>query len=310
MQLNLFIEEKKHIYPSERFKKFSSDICWQYRIRNQNEEDDLFYAGLSKKEVNDLTVKDFEFRYIDKEDKEGCKTTSEFIKRHEWLGKMPGRPTHRFVATYKGHYAGVIVMSTPNAFADYGLERNMEKLISRGACISWSPKNLGSFLIMSSIKWMTKNTDFRIFSAYSDPEAGELGTLYQACNFYYIGNNFGGTKQYFDKDRPELGWFSDRSFRLRSRYYWYVQKIGINPTDFKKRYIKGDFIEWEKVPPEVRIEIKKEEKKYRESCLCRDMIPKHKYLYVLGKDKRETKYLRKTFLENNKTYDYPTKRGS
>ena len=32
---------------------------------------------------------------------------------------------------------------------------------------------------------------------------------------------------------------------------------------------------------------------------------KHKYAFVLGRDKRETKYLRKKFLENNKIYDYP-----
>ena len=32
---------------------------------------------------------------------------------------------------------------------------------------------------------------------------------------------------------------------------------------------------------------------------------KHKYAYVLGRDKRETNALRKKFLELNKTYDYP-----
>ena len=36
---------------------------------------------------------------------------------------------------------------------------------------------------------------------------------------------------------------------------------------------------------------------------------KHKYAFVLGKDKRETKSLRKKFEENNKIYSYPKNRG-
>ena len=46
--------------------------------------------------------------------------------------------------------------------------------------------------------WMVKNTEFRLFEAYADPEAKELGTIYQACNFYYVGDNFGSDKLYFD----------------------------------------------------------------------------------------------------------------
>jgi hypothetical protein len=36
---------------------------------------------------------------------------------------------------------------------------------------------------------------------------------------------------------------------------------------------------------------------------------KHKYAFVLGRDKRETKALRSKFLELNKTYPYPKERG-
>ena len=77
----------------------------------------------------------------------------------------------------------------PNAFSKLlGKNTNdLERLISRGACISWSPKNLGSAFLMWCLRWMVKNTDYRIFTAYSDPTARELGTIYQACNFYYLG---------------------------------------------------------------------------------------------------------------------------
>lgn len=36
---------------------------------------------------------------------------------------------------------------------------------------------------------------------------------------------------------------------------------------------------------------------------------KHKYAYVLGKDKRETKSLRKMFTDRNKVFAYPKQRG-
>jgi len=90
-----------------------------------------------------------------------------FIERYEWLGKMSAYPTHFFTARYKGHLACVVVMDMPNAFSKLLGEntRKMERLISRGASVSWAPKNLASSLIMWSIKWMVQNTRYRLFTA-------------------------------------------------------------------------------------------------------------------------------------------------
>ena len=169
-------------------ENYNKNHCYQYDIRINNFEQDIKDAGLTQSEVDALNVSDFEFKYLDKSDTDTCSIIKAFIIRHEWLGKMPHRPTHRFIATYKGIIAGVIVMATPNAFSNLlGKEnRDKEKLISRGACISWSPKNLGSALVMFSIRWMVKNTPYRFFTAYSDTKARELGTIYQACNFTYL----------------------------------------------------------------------------------------------------------------------------
>lgn len=304
---------KQEVY--ERFKNYNKDHCWQYEIRQQNLISDLKEASLTEEEYNSLRIEDFEFSYVDKEDKKQCEEIKHFIERHEWLGKLPARPTHRFIATLKknGIIAGAIVMATPNAFSHIlGKEnRDKEKLISRGACISWAPKNLGSWLIMKSIKWMVKNTQFRMFSAYSDPEAKELGTIYQACNFIYLGQKSGTVKQYFDPNRPELGWFSDREFRKKSKYKLYAQKIGLTLEEWKG-YMKKYSPNWEIMPDEIKTKIKEEEKKYRESCESRDMKPKHKYIYILGRSKKETKELKKLFQKNNPKMvqlGYPLERG-
>ncbi len=212
--------------PQDRFKDYQGDKCWQAYISEVNRDEDLLAAGLTEEEASMLRIDDFVFEYVDKENKELCKEVKEFIMRHEWLAKLPNRPTHRFTARLKknGTLAGTIIMATPNAFSNLlGKEnKDKEKLISRGACISWGPKNLGSWLIMSSVRWMAENTDFRYFTAYSDPEAKELGTIYQACNFTYLGQTSGTSKQYLDPDHQEKCCFSWREFRNKSKYYRYA----------------------------------------------------------------------------------------
>ena len=305
---------KKEVY--DRFKNYDKDHCWQYEIRQQNLTQDLRFSGVTIQEAKDLRTKDFDFAYVDKTDKAQCLEIKLFIQKHEWLGKLPARPTHRFVARLKknGVMAGAVVMATPNAFSYIiGKEnRDKEKLISRGACISWAPKNLASWLITKSIKHMVKNTEFRVFSAYSDPEAKELGTIYQACNFIYLGQKSGTAKQYFDKSRPDLGWFSDRDFRKKSKYVVYAKNIGIEKEQWKK-YMKKYSPDWEIIPEEIKIKIKEEEKKYRERCDSRETKPKHKYIYILGRTKKETKELKKLFDKHNPNVlelGYPAERGT
>ena len=306
---------KTEVY--DRFKDYNKDHCWQYQIRVDNREKDLTDAQITEEEAQRLKTSDFEFSYVDKTGKKQCDEVRDFIHEHEWLGKMPNRPTHRFIARLKktNAMAGVVVMAIPNTFSHVlGKEyKDKEKLISRGACISWSPKNLASWLIMNSIKWMVKNTEFRIFSAYSDPEAKELGTIYQACNFYYYGNGAGVTRQYFDSDNSKQGWFSSREFRKKSKYFMYAKRIGISKEQWKL-WMKKWSPDWDLVPPEIKIKIKAEEKKYRESCECREVVSKHKYIYILGRSKKETKRLKKLFFKNNpklkgKEFSYPTERG-
>ena len=165
--------------PHERFSNYTGTKCWQAHISEVNLSQDLKDAGLTEEQAAKLRTSDFIFEYVDKQDKSACAEVKQFIERHEWLGKLSQRSTHRFVARLKGtgQLAGTIVMATPNAFSSLlGKEnRDREKLISRGACISWAPKNLGSWLIMSSIKWMAKNTEFRYFTCllYTSDAADE-----------------------------------------------------------------------------------------------------------------------------------------
>jgi hypothetical protein len=290
----------------ELYDTYNKPYCWQYQIRLDNLMDDLKEANMTLEDMRQLRTLDFTFEFVDKDEKEKCDEIVKFIEKHEWLGKMPNRPTQRFTARYNGVLAGVIIMTTPNAMSKIVGEDTpkLEKLISRGACISWSPKNLGSWLIMKSIKWMITNTDFRVFTAYSDTEAMELGSIYQACSFIYLGQTSGAGKQYLDPRNEKIGWFNDRHFRHRSMYRKYAENLMI---DNWEQYMKKYSPDWDKIPPTMAQQIKEEIKKYRSTCKERITKPKHKYAFIKGRTKSETKKLMKLF--TGKSLPYPKIRG-
>lgn len=69
--------------------------------------------------------------------------------------------------------------------------------LCRGASIYWAPNWVASHLISTSLKILKKTCDTKIVIAYADPDAGEIGIVYQASNAIYFGKtNPGGGKKY------------------------------------------------------------------------------------------------------------------
>jgi hypothetical protein len=292
----------------------SNTVCWQYNVKQSTVKEDFKKYGFSGA---DLSVKDLDFCYIDRTNSNECAEVTRFIERYEWLGKMPVWATHRFAAYYKDVMLAAVVMATPNSFSHLlGKEYvHKEKLISRGATSPLAPDNTASWIIMSSVKWMAENAGFWVFTAYSDPEALELGTVYQACNFYYLGQTFGGNYVYYDPENPDLGWVGTSYFNQR----WTIKRITsqagivwqpnwiINNASGSKRIIN-----WDAIPEDIVKEIKNIVEEKKKSFKKFKTKPKHKYAYVLGKTPTETRKLRKLFAEKNPDIlglSYPKKRG-
>lgn len=298
------IQEDAAKLHKERLNNYAETHCFQYDIRLKNRQEDLLYSGLTEEDVCKMHVDDFAFEIAKTDDE--IKKCYNFIKRQEWLGTIAQYTTHCFYAKYRDIYAGVILMGVPNAFSKVIGEDTYkyERLISRGACISWSPKNLASCLLMWSIKWMVHNTDYRVFSAYSDPTARELGSIYQACNFYYLGNNYGTTTRYINPYTNKI--VSDRLFRQKTAYKKYAERLGI---EWGKDWIVNNKINWDSIPIEIATKLRKESKNVQRQSKTIEYPSKHKYLFILGKDKRETNRLRNMFLSQNKIYPYPKERG-
>jgi hypothetical protein len=284
-------------------KLSTNSACWQFIVRQQQYGSDLEKWDLTVQEQQALRVSDFSFRYIPKEDKESIKDCHEFIKTYEYLGKIAQRNSHHFGSYYKGMLAGVQILSTPNAFSNLlGPDTwKIEKLFSRGACAAISCPNLGSWQIMNTIRWMVKNTPYRIFSGYADPRAHERGRIYSACNFFELKGKFGGSFQLFDPNNPERGWFSDREARKPSAYRRFAKELNI---EWQTEWLnpKGS-IQWKAMPPLVEEAIRLKSKLYVKKCESRKLPPKRKFIYLKGRSKAETRALFKRLYENNPFLD-------
>lgn len=296
------MEENEYL---NRLKSYDKDHCWQYEIRLQKEKEDKeFIKDTFGIEPKDINISEFTFKYIDTLAQK--EKAIEFIKRYEWLGTITQYSTHYFGAWYKGILGGVIIFSMPNAFSKLLGEntKDIERLISRGACASWTPKCLASSFLMWCIKWMVDNTQYRLFTAYSDPTAKELGTIYQACNFYYLGKQSGTNVRYINPYTGKV--VSDRFFRQRTAYKKYAKELGI---EWDKSWCSSTGMKWENVPDNIEKTLRKYSKKKQNESKKIIYPSKHKYAFVMGRTKLETKRLRKFFEERNRTYHYPKERG-
>lgn len=288
-----------------RLNNYNKNHCWQYEIRLQKEKEDRkFIKNKFNIDIEDIKISDFEFNFIELKNEKN--NAVEFIKRYEWLGTITQYSTHYFGAYYKGVLGGVLIFSMPNAFSKLlgDNTKDLERLISRGACASWTPKGLASCFLMWCIKWMVKNTQYRLFTAYSDPIAKELGTIYQACNFYYLGKQSGTNIRYINPYTGKI--VSDRFFRQRTAYKKYAKELNIK---WDKKWEKTTGMNWDNVPDEIEIKLRQFSKEKQNSSKKIEYPSKHKYAFVLGNSKIETKRLRKIFEERNKIYSYPKERG-
>jgi hypothetical protein len=128
------------------------------------------------------------------------------------------------------------------------------------------------------------------------PVAARAGTIYQSCNFLYLGQRYGGGKMFFDPDKPERGYFTDRAFRSRSALKRYAKALGIV---WQAEWQKGESIFWDRIPADIAQQLREFSKAEQMRCQYRLMPRKHKYAYLKGRGRLETKRLKRRFAELN-----------
>jgi hypothetical protein len=117
----------------------------------------------------------------------GPEEAAAFIKRYEFLQTV-GRSRARYGArNAKGELAAVAIFGTPSKLADGII------VLERGACAHWAHPHAASWFIPRAVKRAAADHGWKIFFAYCDPSAGEIGTVYQASNWIYTGQTPGRT---------------------------------------------------------------------------------------------------------------------
>lgn len=165
------------------------------------------------------------------------------ILKYEWLGTLPA-VTHYYGIFFGDFCAGVTCVgvgcggANVYAYKEWNLKHAQElAYLARGANVHWSPVGANSKLVSWTCKLLAQETNAKIVIAYSDTDAGEIGTIYQACNWTCVGrgsstrqwidprngrvydqkhptslkDRFGGTRAYWAKRLRSEGWVEQQS---------------------------------------------------------------------------------------------------
>ncbi len=119
------------------------------------------------------------------------RTAASIITEYEYLGTMPNAPIKAYGICWEKAVGGVIVfgaVSPPSVARSVMPEKFSAKVIqlARGACVNWAHPHAASKLIAYGLREIAKH-GWRVAIAYADPDAGEIGTVYQATNWIYCG---------------------------------------------------------------------------------------------------------------------------
>jgi hypothetical protein len=188
------LKNLRPLWGEENLSKGSKILAHQYRIRIEKEieEKEKINFDYTKATLKNCIVKPIN-RYL-------CE---KIIKEYEWLGYLPKYTKYYFgiffnidneevlggVVAYQPEYGDNI-----GVWDKYGFTGKIIQL-SRGVCLWWTPKNSASFMISKTLNWLKNNTEYEIVSATTDPNAGEIGTIYQSLGWHYVGCMDGNKKK-------------------------------------------------------------------------------------------------------------------
>lgn len=117
-------------------------------------------------------------------------TAKKIIEEYEWLGCMAAVNWYYYGIFFDGVCGGVVVygqeyIENLGNWDKYGYTGKII-LLNRGACVHWAHPHSASKLIRQSMKMLPEK--YKVITATVDDMAGEIGTIYQACGFDYIGS--------------------------------------------------------------------------------------------------------------------------
>jgi hypothetical protein len=114
----------------------------------------------------------------------------EIIEEYEWMGCLAAVNWFYYGIFFDNICGGVVIygqeyIENLGRWDKYGYTGKII-LLNRGACVHWAHPHSASKLIRTSMKMLPEK--YKVVTATVDDLAGEIGTIYQACGFDYIGS--------------------------------------------------------------------------------------------------------------------------
>ena len=170
------------------------------------------------------------------------------IERHEFLGRLNSVPVVIYgLQSPAGELLGVASFGMPMGTASRDVcgpaWRDRTIALERGACVPWAHPHAASFLISRAVKAIVA-LGYAVVVAYADPAAGEVGTIYQALNWLYLGQGPGRPGHRWRARYLGGPWLSDRRMRSlghRGKAAW--AELRADPAwEFKREPAKGKYV--------------------------------------------------------------------
>jgi hypothetical protein len=173
------------------FRPVQDDVAWQRQLR------DRFNGDGVPRTVPHLDLKRAVVRPVSR------RLAESVILKYEWLGTMAQTSLH--FGIFFGDYCAGVTCAGPCCTGGsphklWKLDPHEFIVLARGACVHWAPTGTNSKLVSWTVKLLRKmrTAGFagKLLAAYADSDAGEIGTIYQACGWHYVGRSSGTLKQW------------------------------------------------------------------------------------------------------------------
>ena len=115
----------------------------------------------------------------------------DFVETWHYSANVNGlRISNVFGLFYRGNLIGAMIygpLGMANTWKKYADSESDIVELRRLCCIDNTPKNTESYFIGKTLRWLKRNTNYKIVISYADTFHNHQGTIYKASNFEYHG---------------------------------------------------------------------------------------------------------------------------
>jgi hypothetical protein len=161
------------------------------------------------------------------------KIAVEWIELKHYSKKAPNI-IYAFGLFWNKKLTGIITFGVSNTPHNDMISGNISvgKIIelNRVVILDNAPLNCASLMISKSLKWLKKNTNYKIIISYADTEWNHSGFIYQASNFLYCGISKGAKRKTMEGKHP-------RTIQSKNPFKNTPKIVNVITSD-KHRYVK------------------------------------------------------------------------